>query len=206
MRARSRRWNARSKNFRAPSANASRNVQARLSRKMEMSARNLSARSIASGSPSSTAALWEHLSDAECEYLAADWHFWARDEQLPPPGDWRIWLLMGGRGSGKTRAGAEWIADGIREGRMQRVALIGATHHDARSIMIEGESGLLSVSEGARYEPSLRRITWPSGAVASVLSADEADSIRTHRFRISEIDDTSARAIQAVATDPSIYN
>ena len=89
---------------------------------------------------------------------------------------------MGGRGSGKTRAGSEWIADGIRNKTMQRVALIAATHHEARSIMIEGQSGLLAVSEGAVYEPSLRRVTWPSGAIAHVLSADEPDSIRGHQF------------------------
>jgi phage terminase large subunit-like protein len=122
------------------------------------------------------------LSDSEARLLLGGWEFWARDEQRAPPGDWRIWLLMGGRGSGKTRAGAEWIADGIRNGTMNRVALIAATHHEARSIMIEGQSGLLSVSEGAQYEPSLRRITWPSGAIAHVLSADEPDSIRGHQF------------------------
>ncbi|HWA30699.1 MAG TPA: terminase family protein [Rhizomicrobium sp.] len=122
------------------------------------------------------------LSNDEARLLLGGWEFWARDEQRAPPGDWRIWLLMGGRGSGKTRAGAEWIADGIRERKMNRVALIAATHHEARTIMIEGQSGLLSVSEGAAYEPSLRRVTWPSGAVAHVLSADEPDSIRGHQF------------------------
>lgn len=122
------------------------------------------------------------LSDDEAHLLLGGWEFWARDEQRAPPGDWRIWLLMGGRGSGKTRAGAEWIVDGIRNGTMNRVALIAATHHEARSIMIEGQSGLLSVSEGACYEPSLRRVTWPSGAIAHVLSADEPDSIRGHQF------------------------
>ena len=124
----------------------------------------------------------EQLSDDEARLLLTGWEFWARDEQRAPPGDWRIWLLMGGRGSGKTRAGAEWIADGIRNGTMKRVALIAATHHEARSIMIEGQSGLLAVSEGAVYEPSLRRVTWPSGAIAHVLSADEPDSIRGHQF------------------------
>ncbi len=122
------------------------------------------------------------MEDDEARLLIEDWHFWARDEQLAPPGDWRIWLFMGGRGSGKTRAGAEWIAQVIREGAMQRVALIGATHHDARSVMIEGESGLLSVCEDATYEPSNRRVLWPDGAVATVLSADEPDSIRGHQF------------------------
>lgn len=122
------------------------------------------------------------MEDDEARTLIEDWNFWARPEQLPPSGDWRIWLFMGGRGSGKTRAGAEWIAQGIREGAMHRVALIGATHHDARAVMIEGESGLLSVCDGATYEPSNRRVLWPDGAVASVLSADEPDSIRGHQF------------------------
>src|ERR1700761_259422 len=126
--------------------------------------------------------LVEGLNDDEARTLVEAWDFWAREEQLAPPGDWRIWLFMGGRGSGKTRAGAEWIAQGVREGRANRVALIGATHHDARAVMIEGESGLLSVCKGAIYEPSNRRVLWPDGAVATVLSADEPDSIRGHQF------------------------
>lgn len=89
---------------------------------------------------------------------------------------------MGGRGSGKTRAGAEWIADGIRDGRLMRPALIAATHDEARAVMIEGPSGLLGVSPGAVYEPSNRRVIWPSGAVARVLSAEEPDSIRGFQF------------------------
>jgi phage terminase large subunit-like protein len=126
--------------------------------------------------------LFEELPETERAALNASWRFNAGFDQYEPTGDWRIWLFMGGRGSGKTRAGAEWIAQNIREQKMQRVALIGATHHEARSVMIEGESGLLSVSEGAEYQPSLRRVVWPHGAVATVLSADEADSIRGHQF------------------------
>ena len=106
---------------------------------------------------------------------------------------------MGGRGSGKTRAGAEWIADGIRARRMNRVALIAATHHEARTIMIEGESGLLSVSDGATYEPSLRRVTWPSGAVAHVLSADEPDSIRGHQFDGAWCDDNAGSGFLTIS-------
>jgi phage terminase large subunit-like protein len=124
----------------------------------------------------------ESLSDEELEFVESDWLAWARDEQLAPDGDWRIWLFMGGRGSGKTRAGAEWIAEGIRSGAMNRVALIGATYDEARAVMIEGESGLLKVSRTAVYEPSNRRVLWPGGAMARVLSADEADSIRGHQF------------------------
>jgi phage terminase large subunit-like protein len=147
-----------------------------------MPEKHWSASSISSLPPARRKSLVEGLNDDEARTLIEAWDFWARDEQLAPPGNWRIWLFMGGRGSGKTRAGAEWIAQGIREGRMQRVALIGATHHDARSVMIEGASGLLSVCEGATYEPSNRRVLWPDGAVASVLSADEPDSIRGHQF------------------------
>jgi phage terminase large subunit-like protein len=149
---------------------------------MEISAQRLSAKLLGSSESSLRIAALAELTDDEARYLGEDWNFWAREEQLPPTGDWRIWLFMGGRGSGKTRAGAEWIAQGIREGRSSRVALISATHHDARAVMIEGESGLLSVCEGATYEPSNRRVLWPDGAVASVLSADEPDSIRGHQF------------------------
>jgi predicted phage terminase large subunit-like protein len=127
-------------------------------------------------------AFFDALSEEDAQFLLRDWQFWARDEQLPPARDWRIWLFMGGRGSGKTRAGAEWIAEGIAEGRMKRVALIAATHMEARSVMIEGESGLLAASKTAVYEPSNRRVLWPGGAVATVLSADEPDSIRGHQF------------------------
>lgn len=122
------------------------------------------------------------LSDEDAEFLLEDWRFWARREQLAPKGSWRIWLFLGGRGSGKTRAGAEWIANGVARGKMRRIALIGATFHDARSVMIEGESGLLSVANGAVFEPSNARILWPSGAIATVLSAEEPDCIRGHQF------------------------
>lgn len=111
---------------------------------------------------------------------------WARESQKPPSGDWNIWLFLGGRGAGKTRAGAEWVAEQIRGRRIKRVALIAATHSDARNVMIEGPAGLLSVSEGAEYEPSLRRVRWPGiGAEASVMSADEPDSIRGYQFEIA---------------------
>ena len=115
-------------------------------------------------------------------FLLKTWRFWARVAQKPPPGDWRIWLFLGGRGAGKTRAGAEWIADGICHGTMRRIGLVGATFADARSVMIEGESGLLSVSPSAAFEPSNRRVLWPTGAVATVVSAEEPDGVRGHQF------------------------
>ncbi len=127
-------------------------------------------------------AFLERLSDDEADFLLGDWQRIARDEQLAPAGDWRIWLFLGGRGAGKTRSGAQWIAEGIANEDMRRVGLIGATYDDTRAIMIEGESGLLKVSHAATFEPSNRRIKWPSGAIATVLSADEPDSLRGHQF------------------------
>jgi phage terminase large subunit-like protein len=122
------------------------------------------------------------LSNDNVRFARRDWHFKAHPAQLAPPGDWRIWLFRGGRGAGKTRAGAEWIAEGVRSGRMRRIGLIGATFHDARSVMIEGESGLKSVSPEADFEPSNRRILWSNGAVADVVSAEEPDYVRGHQF------------------------
>lgn len=141
----------------------------------------------------STANGWQ-LSDLAV--LAADelvflwhlWDFWAREEQMAPPPPWRVWMLLGGRGSGKTRAGAEWvraIANGTDAGRDARIALVGATLSDVRNVMIEGVSGLLAISPASErplFESSKRRLTWPSGAVAEMFSADEAEGLRGPQF------------------------
>jgi phage terminase large subunit-like protein len=132
--------------------------------------------------PDERRALLASLSDEDAALLARDWRFWARATQLPPEGDWRIWLFLGGRGAGKTRAGAEWIAGEVREGRMARIGLIGATRADARAVMVEGESGLLGVVDGLNFEPSNSRLLWPGGAAATLLSAEEPDSFRGHQF------------------------
>jgi|WetSurMetagenome_2_1015567.scaffolds.fasta_scaffold44187_3 phage terminase large subunit-like protein len=124
----------------------------------------------------------ENLTPDQCALLLRSWVFWARDEQLPPPGTWRIWLFLGGRGAGKTRSGAEWIAGGVHHGKMRRIGLVGASFHDARSVMIEGESGLLSVCPAAVFEPSNRRILWDNGAVAQVITADNPDYVRGYQF------------------------
>ena len=76
--------------------------------------------------------LWQILNDDDAALLNKSWRFCARKAQLPPDGRWRIWLFLGGRGAGKTRAGAEWIADGVCHGTMRRIGLIGATFADAR--------------------------------------------------------------------------
>jgi phage terminase large subunit-like protein len=130
------------------------------------------------------------LTEDEVDYWLDDFRWWASRGQNPPEGDWIVWLYLGGRGAGKTRAGAEWVAQHVREGRAQRIGLIAATHSEARAVMIEGESGLLRVSEGAEYQPSLRRVRWNwSGAEAHVLSADEPDAIRGFQFDLAWADE-----------------
>jgi phage terminase large subunit-like protein len=114
------------------------------------------------------------------ESLQSDWRLKARPSQLPPPGDWVVWLQLSGRGFGKTRSGSEWVHMQIRDG-CSRLALVGATAADVRDIMVEGESGILATApRHARpeYQPGLRRLTWPNGALAVCFSADEPDRLR----------------------------
>jgi len=140
------------------------------------------AASISSLPPQSRQGVLEALSAAEAEALLRHWPFWARKSQLAPKGDWRIWLFLGGRGAGKTRAGAEWIASLVRDGRARRIGLIGATARDARQVMVEGQSGLLAVVEGLCFQPSNKLLQWPNGAQARLLSAAEPDCLRGHQF------------------------
>lgn len=125
--------------------------------------------------------LLDELSEEEAEALWHDWEFWARPNQLPPAGDWRTWLLLAGRGFGKTRCGAEWVREQMESGMCSRVALVAPTAADVRDVMVEGESGILAVcppSSKPLYEPSKRRLTWPNGALATTYSADEPDRLR----------------------------
>lgn len=116
----------------------------------------------------------------EAAVFEQDWSCWGRPAQLAPPGDWRIWLILAGRGFGKTRAGAEWVQAQVEIGR-RRLALIGPTAADVRDVMVEGESGLLSINPPRlrpRYQPSRRRLIWPDGAVAFLYSAQEPERLR----------------------------
>jgi phage terminase large subunit-like protein len=113
---------------------------------------------------------------------------WAHPSQLPPPGEgWRVWLMMAGRGFGKTRAGAEWVHKLAKSGQRQ-FALVGATIDEARSVMVEGVSGLLAIARNNRvtlkWEPSLNRLTWPSGSIATLFSGENPDGLRgpEHHF------------------------
>ncbi len=121
------------------------------------------------------------LTEQDARALLFDWRFWARPEQLFPPGDWQTWLILTGRGWGKSRTGAEWVRDRIEHHNAKRIALVGATAADVRDTMIEGPSGILSCCppwNRPHYEPSKRRVTWPNGSVAVAYSADEPNRLR----------------------------
>ena len=121
----------------------------------------------------------ESLTDHEAELLLHDWSVWAREGQLAPEGDWTYWLILAGRGFGKTRTGAEWVRQESKTSRY--VNLIGATADDARDIMIEGESGILAIcpkSERPEYRPSQRKLIWPNGAQSLIFTADEPERLR----------------------------
>jgi phage terminase large subunit-like protein len=142
--------------------------------------------------PATRTALLAEFSDRELTSLEHDWRVWARPAQLPPPGDWRTWLLMGGRGSGKSRAGAEWVRAEVEAGRCGRVALVSETAADARDVMVEGPAGLLAIaSPGWRptYEPSKRRLTWPNGAVALTFSSEAPEQLRGPQFEAAWADE-----------------
>ena len=122
---------------------------------------------------------------APSEVLRWDPHFesWRNEGQKErPDGGWRVWLILAGRGFGKTRAGSQWIHELARRLRKMRIALVGATIAEARSVMVEGPSGLIEVAanEGVRlkWEPSLGLLRWPGGAVAQLFSGDNADGLR----------------------------
>jgi phage terminase large subunit-like protein len=126
---------------------------------------------------------FEHATAEQLLKIDADFETWAHENQLPPNGEgWRTWLMMAGRGFGKTRAGAEWIFR-LANGKPEvRVALVGATIAEARKIMVEGVSGLLTIAPRHRrrlqWEPSLGRLTWPNGSEAQLFSGDNADGLR----------------------------
>lgn len=135
------------------------------------------------------------------------WARIARHEQLPPPGEWRTWLFMAGRGAGKTRAGAEWVLAQVRQGR-KRGALIAPTAADARDVMVEGASGLLAVANDAErpvYEASKRRLTWPNGATATLFSADEPERLRGPQNEFIWADEIGAWRYAEAAWDMAMF-
>lgn len=159
---------------------------------------------LAEASDEQIAALMKRIPEQEIEQWPYDWKVWGRASQQAPAGDWRVWLVMAGRGFGKTRLGAEWVRKVAESNPNARIALVGASLHEARSVMVEGESGLLSIGapwQRPSFESSVRRVVWPNGAQAYLYSAGEPESLRgpqhSHAWcdEIAKWDNVSNRAM-----------
>lgn len=149
--------------------------------------------------------LIDDLDDAEVEELAYDWkNTWARPcsqnqdgtwgGQLPPPVPWDVWLILAGRGYGKTRTGAEWVRDEVKRQRL-RFAFVGQDPSDARAVMIMGDSGIMEVTperDRPTYNPTSKILNWPNGSVAEVHSAHNYEALRGPQFHRAWVDELCA--------------
>lgn len=146
--------------------------------------------------PEERQAVLGNLSTQELEALIHDWYFWARPNQREPEGDdWLNWLIMTGRGWGKTRTGAEWVHRGIDNGTYGRFHLVAPTASDARDILVEGPAGIEATAKPwnpVNYSPTKRKLTWENGAVALVFSADEPDRLRGEQAEAAWCDELAA--------------
>lgn len=142
------------------------------------------------------------LTPEQAEDMLWDWHFWARPDQLAPPGEWATWLALAGRGFGKTRLGAEWIREQVcgptpmARGPCStgRLAIVGKSVADVRDVMIRGPSGILAVHPPdfrPTYTPSLRMLEWPNGAIALTFSAEEPDQLRGPEQEVAWADEAA---------------
>ncbi|BBU56017.1 large terminase [Mameliella alba] len=131
------------------------------------------------------------MTEGERMALPYLFEFWAHAHQLPPEGDWRSWVILGGRGAGKTRAGSEWVraqvegAKPLDKGRCRRIALIGETYDQVREVMIYGDSGIMNCTPPDRkpkYVSTRRTLVWPNGAEAMVFSAQDPEALRGPQF------------------------
>lgn len=138
------------------------------------------------------------LDEGELLALPFLFEFWAMPHQLPPEGDWRSWVVMGGRGAGKTRAGAEWVRSMVEgskpmdEGAAKRVALVGETIEQVREVMVFGDSGILACSPEDRrpkWEQGRKRLVWPNGAIASIHTAYDPEGLRGPQFDAAWVDE-----------------
>ncbi|MCA1334762.1 DNA-packaging protein [Pseudooceanicola marinus] len=140
----------------------------------------------------------DDLDEGELRALPFLFEFWAMPHQLPPEGAWRSWVILGGRGAGKSRAGSEWVraqVEGARPGdpgRCSRLALVGETYDQVRDVMIFGESGILACSPPDRrpeWQASRRRLVWPNGAEAMAFSAGDPEALRGPQFDGAWVDE-----------------
>jgi len=137
--------------------------------------------------------LAEGLSQEQLALLRHDWLLWAHAAQMPPEGDWTTWLLIGGRGSGKTRAGAEWVRSlATGASPVSRIALVGETMAQARAVMVEGESGIMRVhpdDERPRFDVGRAQLFWDNGATAYLLPANDPERFRGPQFAAAWCDE-----------------
>lgn len=132
------------------------------------------------------------LTEAELAALKYDWNFWARENQKTPPGLWNTWLVMSGRGFGKTRMGSEWIRQKAEEFPGCRIALVAETAADARDVMILGDSGLVNSDPNLTpdsWSPTNRRLSWPNGSTAWCYNATEPDQLRGPQHHFAWVDE-----------------
>jgi phage terminase large subunit-like protein len=146
-------------------------------------------------------------------HFGRDFSSFAHDHQRAPEransgADWTTWLILGGRGAGKTRAGAEWVRELAINDPNARIALIGETEHNARDVMVEGISGLLAMhrhDERPQWIPSRRRLEWKNGAVAQVFSAEDPEALRGPKFSAAWADDLAKWRQVAPTRSPATW-
>jgi hypothetical protein len=169
---------------------------------------------LASGTSRAETAFLDALSDNALGALGWLFEFWALPHQCPPEGDWRTWVVLGGRGAGKTRAGTEWVRAQVEgagpedEGVARRVALIGETYDQAVAVMVKGDSGLLACSppdRKPRWMSSERRLVWPNGAEARVYSAHDPEALRGPQFDCAWADEFGCPAIDKGTNEPNTF-
>lgn len=138
------------------------------------------------------------LSDNALISLPYLFDFWAMPHQIPPEGAWKTWVILGGRGAGKTRAGAEWVRSMVEgagpadAGIARRVALVGETVDQVREVMVFGDSGIIACSPPDRrpeWQATRKRLVWPNGAIAQVFSAHDPASLRGPQFDAAWVDE-----------------
>jgi len=153
---------------------------------------------LACAPPETVEAFVASLSEGALLALPYLFEFWALDHQMPPEGNWRTWVIMGGRGAGKTRAGSEWVrlqVEGsmpLDPGLCKRVALVGETVEQVREVMVFGESGLMACSPPDRrpaWEATRKRLVWPNGAIAQIFTAYDPEGLRGPQFDAAWVDE-----------------
>lgn len=169
---------------------------------------------IASGSQAREDAFVASLTGPELRALPYLFDFWALPHQLPPGGDWKTWVIMGGRGAGKTRAGAEWVRSQVEgatprdPGRASRLAIVAETYNQARDVMVFGESGIMACTPPDRipkWNASERALRWPNGAEARIYSASDPEALRGPQFDAAWADEIGCAAIDKGTNEPNRF-